>query len=181
MQPTSYTITFSDKERDALIFALGGSFRNVRDGVGMFISPTEYLQLSQRVMHSKPDAQAAREMSGTAAASSVLSPSVTSAAVTQDIPRPAPGVTVDHWHADSKGNRRPPTDFESKTLVVTEVTPGKTGPGADIWRVQFRGAKANCFDKELAAYLAQAKAIDKPIVVHLRRSGNYLNIVGVRV
>lgn len=169
MTPTSYTLTFSENERSALIFALGNVFPSIRDGVGMFVTPADFLSMSKRVMDAKPDAQAARAQSGTAAAAAIAAPA--------PAPVAAPG---DHWAADKKGNRFPPEQFESKNLVVVSVTPGKTSNNADFWKVVFRGAKANCFDRELAAHLTNAAAQNRAMTVHLVKSGNYSNIAGVR-
>ncbi len=181
MQPTSYTITFSEKERDALIFALGGSFRNVRDGVGLFISPADYLELSKRVMHARPDAQAAASQSGTAAAHAIARPAGPQPMAPESSPAPHTASELrDHWAADKKGNRYPPKDSESKELVPISLTVAKTTTGADYWKVMFRGAKANCFDKELAGHLTNAAAQQRALIVHLVKNGNYFNIAGVR-
>ena len=186
MQPTSYTITFSAEERRALIMAAGHTYPEIPPA-GLFITAPQFLELSKKLMDARPDAQAARQQSGTAAAAAIAAP-----------PAPANGESraeferdrfgtagpvekIDRWSADRKGNRQAPDVFDSKNLVVTSVTHvPRSGEKAEFWRIQFRGFKANCFDKEIAAFLTAAAQKQDAMTVYVKASGNYTNVVGVR-
>lgn len=192
MQPTSYTLTFSEKERDALIFALGGAFRNVRDPGGMFISSADYLELSRRIMHARPDAAAVKSQSGTDAARAVLSspssPATASAsAPAPTIAQPAGQLELrDRWARNKKGQEVP--NPEGSATVTTKIlrisdAPPRNDPAKPRKQVVFSGLAAPqaayCWDSDLFPFLANRLGADRTIL-YLTKSGNYSNIVGIR-
>lgn len=190
MQPTSYTLTFSDKERDALIFALGGAFRNVRDPGGMFITSAEYLELSRRIMHARPDAAAVKSQSGADAARAVLSSPSSPAkpsAPAPTIAQPAGQLELrDRWARNKKGQEVP--NPEGSATVTTKIfrisdAPPRNDPSKPRKQVVFSGLAspqaAFCWDSDLFPFLANRLGADGTIL-YLTKSGNYTNIVGIR-
>jgi hypothetical protein len=190
MQPTSYTITFSEQERDALIFALGIAFRNVREGVGQFfLSPVQYLEMSQRVMHAKPDAVAAKTQSGTQAAQQMLSRPATPPPQTPPAPEPpAPYQPRDHWAHDKKGKEQPfPEGYEAIEVEIwkMEDAPPRHAPSTQrkkiTWPNGQRGfCDAFCWDASLFPWIAnRIKGKATLYIVH-SADKKYSNIIGIR-
>lgn len=194
MQPTSYTLTFSDRERDALIFALGGSFRNVRDGVNMFITPAEYLAMSQRIMHAKPDAQAARQQSGTEAARAILErpqdPAKPASSPVPPVTQPVTeggAVLRDRWARNQKGQHVPnPEGCCAVTVKVLRISdaPPRNDPSKQRKKVTYAGrtggaVDAFCWDPELFPFVANRLGAEDT-TLHVLTVGKYANIVGIR-
>ena len=185
-QPVSYTLTFSQDERDCLIFVLGQAFPQMRGR--MFLTPEQFMEMSTRVMHAKPDAQAARQMSGTAAAQAIAGRSAApTGSAAPSIPQSeAPRI---RWAHDKDGNEVPtPTGYESLTVEIWKIedapprgtqTPRKkvTWPAGDG-----RGyVDAFCWDPALFPYLAnRIKQAGTVIYIVRSKDKKYTNVIGIR-
>jgi hypothetical protein len=103
-------------------------------------------------------------------------------------PQPAPIEVRDRWAKDRKGNELPfPKDCTAGQGKIwkTEERPTKDKKGTYLkvtWEV-IAGAghvDANCFDKDLRAWVAKVHAEGKPTTLYTVHSGNYVNLVGIR-
>lgn len=161
MSEPTYTITITEAERISLAYTLGllvAKFTNAK----VFVeSPS----------------------GGTAAARAVLSPPQTPAAA-------APVAPVmelrDRWAHDRKGKELPnPEGCEAGVITIwkTEQKPARKEGGKPFlkvtWQSKGRGyVDANCFDSALFPWLIKQQG--QPTTIYLVKSGEYLNVVGVK-
>ncbi len=164
MSEPTYTLTLTETERTAMAKVLGGL-------VTKLINAPVFVESST---------------GGTAAARAVLSPS-------QDSPTPPSGHVPpvlpeprDRWARDRKGNELPNPEgcvAREVNLWKTEQKPSKKANGKPFlkvtWQSHERGyVDANCFDSQLFPWLINSQG--KKTTLYLVKSGEYLNVVGVR-
>jgi hypothetical protein len=109
-----------------------------------------------------PNPNANAQNSGTEAARAVLAP-------------PAP---TDYFARDRKGNVlvAPPKGSEEKSVRILQAN--ESTEGTPRLSVVFTGGKGNCFDSQLWELIK--RRVGQDTTLWIAKSGNYLNIVGVR-
>jgi hypothetical protein len=158
-EPT-YTITITESERTALSRVLG--------------------LLVTKLTSAPVFVEAAS--GGTAHARAVLAPAPPAAA-----PGPTPIEPRDRWARDRKGNELAnPEGCAAREVTIwkTEQKPGKKDKAKTFlkvtWQSQERGyVDANCFDSQLFPWLINQAG--KKTTLYLVKSGEYLNVAGLRV
>ena len=166
MSEPTYTITISEAERTAWAKVLGGLVTKLINAPIFVESPT----------------------AGTAAARAVLSspPQDSPAQPSGHVPPPTPMQPRDRWARDRKGNELPmPEGYAAREVTIwkAEQKPPKKENGKPFlkvtWQSQDRGyVDANCFDSQLFPWLI--KQTGQRTTIYLVKSGEYLNVVGVR-
>lgn len=169
MSEPTYTITISESERTLIAKALGGLVTKLLNAPIFVEAPS----------------------GGTQAARAVLSPPPTPAAAA---PSQQPPVIEqrDRWASDRK--IKAPQDAgifwaqngataREVTIWKTEQKPAKKEGGKPFlkvtWQSQDRGyVDANCFDSQLFPWLIKQQG--QRTTIYLVKSGQYLNVVGVR-
>ena len=158
MSEPTYTITMSEAERTAFAKVLGGLVTKLINAPVFVESPS----------------------GGTQSARAVLSPPPQAPAVA---PNPAPIELRDRWARDRKGQEVPmPEGYAAREVTIwkAEQKPKKTGTGNFLnvtWQSHDRGYfDAKCFDSALFPWLQAGNKT----TIYLVKSGQYLNIVGVR-
>jgi hypothetical protein len=164
MSETTYTITINEAERISLAYTLGllvAKFTNAK------------LQIDES------------PSGGTQSARAVLSPPSQAPAAA---PSPTPVEPRDRWARDRKGNEvTNPEGCVSREVIIwkAEVTPGKKDAKKPFlkvtWQSQDRGygyVDANCFDEKLFPWIIKQKG--EKTTLYIVKSGEYLNVVGVR-
>lgn len=161
MSEPTYTVIVTESERTALAKTLGGLVTKLINAPIFVESPT----------------------GGTQAARAVLAPPTASPAAAHP---PAPIELRDRWARDRKGSELPnPEGSVSREVTIwkTEQKPAKKANGKTFlkvtWQSQERGyVDANCFDSQLFPWLI--KQTGQKTTLYLVKSGEYLNVVGVR-
>jgi hypothetical protein len=158
----SYTMTITESERTALAKSLGMLTTKLINAPIFVESPS----------------------GGTQAARAVLSPPP-STPPPAAAPSSTPVEPRDRWARDRKGNELPNPDgcvTREVHLSKTEQRQGKTGKKPYLkvtWESSERGfVDANCFDDKLWPWLINQRG--KRTTLYLVKSGEYLNVVGVR-
>jgi hypothetical protein len=163
MSEPTYTITITETERTALAKALG--------------------MLTTKLINAPIFVES--ESGGTHAARSVLSPPQQASPAAA--PSPTPVIEVrDRWARDRKGGELPnPEGCVAREVHLSKTEqkqPRKTGgkPYLKVtWESSERGfVDANCFDDKLWPWLINQRG--KRTTLYLVKSGEYLNVVGVR-
>ena len=160
MNEPTYTLIVSDADRQDLARVLG-KFMHMLATAKIFVEAPS---------------------GGTQSARAVLSPPSQS-------PAAAPPVAIeprDRWARDRRGKELPmPEGYVARELTVwkTEQKPPKKVGGKPYlkvtWQSQDRGyVDANCFDEKLFPWIINAQG--RKATLYLVKSGQYLNVVGVR-
>lgn len=184
----SYTVSLSDRERAAVIFALGNIFPHLVDSPGgFFLARPEFLNLSKRIMEMRPDGQAARSMSGTAAAQAIASRPTPPAQSSPEMP--AAVELKDRWQKSTKGIEIPFPEgcakIEAVIFKIEDAPPrnDKNRPRKKVtWEVGApQGGRgymdAFCWDIDLFPFLANR--IKQRTTFYIVRAGQYTNFVGI--
>lgn len=162
-EPT-YTLTLTESERTAMAKVLGSLVTKLINAPIFVESPT----------------------GGTAAARAVLSspPQDSPAQPSGHVPPPLPQ-SRDRWARDRKGQEVPmPEGYAAREVTIwkTEQKPKKDKSGNFLnvtWQSHDRGyIDAKCFDSALFPWLIQQTG--NKTTIYLVKSGQYLNVVGVR-
>ena len=164
MSEPTYTVILTESERTAMAKVLGGLVTKLINAPIFVESPSGGTQHARAVLSPPPESPAAA--------------------------RPSPPTPVDmrdRWARDRQGNELPNPEGCAARLVkiwkVEQIKP-KTAGKKEFMKVTWQGEKgfvdANCFDSHLFPWLIKAQASLEKTTLHLTRSGNYLNIVGVR-
>ena len=162
MSEPTYTVTITESERALLAKGLGALVTKLINAPIFVESPS----------------------GGTQAARAVLSPPSLPAAV--PAPTQPPIEQHDRWARDRKGQELPNPEgcvTREVTIWKTEQKAGKKPTGKPYlkvtWQSQDRGyIDANCFDSQLFPWLIKQQG--QKTTVYLVKSGDYLNVVGVR-
>lgn len=161
MPEPTYTITITETQRTLLSRALG-----------LFVA----LLTNAPVFTEAPSG-------GTAQARAVLAPAQPPA-----VASPAPIEQRDRWARNKKGVEVPnPAGCETQKVRLWKVVPADVN-GKRRMKVSWyapAGQKgfvdAACWDEQLFPWLAKCSIeSDAPTILYTVRSGNYLNVVGVR-
>jgi hypothetical protein len=184
VESPTYTLSLSEADRQMLVWCMGLMIPNLRHETIRLLNPDEFMNLAQRLQTAKPDQRAINAASGTDHARAILAPPP--AQVPAVASKPAPIAARDRWARDRKGNELPNPDGCTSGEVniwKVEQKPPKRANGKPYmkvtWQSKERGyVDANCFDSQLFPWLIGQQG--KPTVLYLVRSGEYLNVVGVR-
>lgn len=166
----NYTIIIDEKERQIMAEAFAIMARKIGTCTPV-IDAKPSADQTRAIATPKSSAGEVRAYAGPAAA-----------------PTPAPiAEERDRWARDRKGKELPnPEGCTAQTVHVWKVeqkqsrTPGK----APFWKVTWQSptgkgyVDANCFDDQLAPVIMARQG--KSAILHTVRSGDYLNVVGVR-
>ena len=168
MPEATYTLTLTESERTAIAKALGGLVTKLINAPIFVESPSGGTQSARAVLSPLPESPAAAR------------------------PSPTPVDLRDRWASDRK--IKSPQDAgifwaqqgavaREITIWKTEQKPAKKANGKPYmkvtWQSQERGyIDANCFDSQLFPWLI--KQTGQRTTIYLVKSGQYLNIVGVR-
>jgi hypothetical protein len=167
MSERTFTYTWSDARRLTVLHALGFMYAKLATAPPA-VSETVLSLVNE--LSSKPGAD-----SGTEAARAVLSPPPLA-------PNAQPQAWRDHFAADRKGNvpAKAPNGSELQTIPIVSASEAPDSKGKHL-AVIFGGGrgKANCFDPQLWPLIKKAQGHEAQLWILV--SGNYLNIVGVRV
>jgi hypothetical protein len=162
MSEPTYTLTLTESQRVALAAALGILVAKLANC---------HIEIAAPKLES-PDG-------GTHSARAILSPPAAASA------KPSPPIEQrDRWARNRKGEEVPNPEGATArevNLWKTEQKTGKSG-GKSYLKVTWQGENgfvdANCFDQQLFPWLI--KQAGQKTRLYTVRSGNYLNIVGVR-
>ncbi len=172
MTEPTYLISLTETERTAIARVLGGLVTKLVNAP---------LQIPATVEAPTGGTQAAR---------AVLSPSTSQPTRPPSPPAVAPSVTPieqrDRWDRNRKGAEVPHPEgceVQEVHLWKTEQKKAKTGKGADFLKVTWQSngsgyVDANCFDSQLFPWLIKSQG--QKTTIYTVRSGQYLNVVGVR-
>ena len=171
MSEPTYTLTISESERTAMAKVLGGLVTKLINAPIFVESPTGGTAAARAVLSSPPPTSQADE----------LPPSPPSGHVPPQTPQQR-----DRWARDRKGNEVPmPDGYAAREVTIwkTEQKPAKKEGGKPFlkvtWQSQDRGyVDANCFDSQLFPWLIKQQG--QRTTIYLVKSGQYLNVVGVR-
>ncbi len=164
MPEPTYTLTLTESERTAMAKVLGGLVTKLINAPIFVEAPTGGTQQARAVL-----------------APPQVSPTSPSGHVPPLLPEPR-----DRWARDRKGNELPnPEGCVAREITIWK-TEQKTGKKANAkpflkvtWQSQDRGyVDANCFDSQLFPWLINSQG--KKTTLYLVKSGEYLNVVGVR-
>lgn len=162
MSEPTYTLTLTESERTAMAKVLGGLVTKLINAP-IFVESTS---------------------GGTQAARAMLSPPPSPAAAAHS-PQPPVIEQRDRWARDRKGNEVPmPDGYAARevTICKTEQKPKKDKSGNFLnvtWQSHDRGyVDAKCFDAQLFPWLIKQQG--QRTTIYLVKSGEYLNLVGVR-
>ena len=192
MAEATYTVILTESERTAMAKVLGGLVTKlinapifvetevVCDQVSTPHSYESCVLNHQRKSHESPSG-------GTQSARAVLSPPPESPAAARPSP-PTPVDMRDRWARDRKGKEVPnPEGCVSRCVKIWKVeqikpkAAGKKEFMKVTWPSQEHGfVDANCFDAQLFPWLIKAQASIEKSTLYLVKSGEYLNVVGVR-
>lgn len=167
MSEPTYSIALSETERTALAKVLGALVTKLINAPLQLNAPLD-------------------PKSGTDQARAILSPPSSPAppAVAQPT---APIAVRDRWARDRKGNEVPnPSGCEAMNVHLWKIEkkPARKAGGQPFWKVTWQVPNsngygdANCFDEPVA--LAIITQQGKLTTLYTVRSGQYLNVVGVR-
>lgn len=172
MSEPTYTITLTETERTALARVLGLFVTKLTS------APVSNLRTNEAQTIEAPSG-------GTQAARSVLSPPQQASPAAA--PSPTPVDTVrDRWARDRKGNELPNPEgcvAREVNLSKTELQQPRKAGGKPYLKVTWASSErgfvdANCFDGKLWPWLINQRG--KRTTLYLVKSGEYLNVVGVR-
>ena len=162
MSEPTYTVTLTESERTALAKSLGALVTKLINAPIFVESPS----------------------GGTQTARALLSPP--SPPAVAPAPTQPPIEQRDRWARDRKGKELPnPEGCATRVVTIwkTEQKAGKKPTGKPYlkvtWQSLDRGyVDANCFDSQLFPWLINQTG--KKTALYLVKSGDYLNVVGVR-
>lgn len=182
MQPEpTYTITITETERTALARTLGLLVTKLTSAPVFVEAPSGGTQAARAVLSPPEQRRMGQQKDDPAIANSAQSSPPAAAAP------PAPVIEQrDRWARDRKGKEAPfPEGCVTRQVHLSKTEnrePRKTGgkPYLKVtWESQDRGfVDANCFDVYLWPSLIQQAG--KLTTLYLMKSGDYLNVVGVR-
>jgi hypothetical protein len=186
-----FNLTISNDERKMLIFCMGAIVPGIRHETIKLLDPDRFLSLADKLFSLVPVENAAElkrpaiteaPAGGMAHARAVLLPPAAATAPTQP-----PIEQRDRWARDRKGIERPnPKGCESAERFISKLESRPLDDGSPRMIVGWEAptgngfVQGNCFDDKLFPWLIMRQKTGEKTILHVVRSGKYLNVVGVR-
>ena len=181
MSEPTYTITITETERTALARSLGMLVTKLTSAPVFVEAPSGGTAAARAVLSPADQRRMGQQKNDPAMANSAqLSPPA--------VASPAPIEQRDRWARNKKGVEVPnPAGCETQKVNLWKVVPADVN-GKRRMKVSWyapAGQKgfvdAACWDEQLFPWLTKcAIEGDAPTILYTVRSGNYLNVVGVR-